>query len=70
MCGCRGRRPNMAVAIIERLTKPDELSLVITSTPTPVYGCETGTRYAFDEQDTLYVDVRDLKCLSDAYTIL
>lgn len=44
--------------------------MVITSMPEPeaVYGCVTGTRYPFDEQTTLYVDVRDLKCLSDAYT--
>ena len=67
-CGCGGRRLNRVTKTLpESLTRPDELSLVMTSTPEPVYGCVTGTRYPFDEQQSLYVDVRDLKCLSEAY---
>ena len=70
-CGCTGRRPNRATKTIPvHLAKPDELALVITSTPEPVYGCVTGTRYPFDEQSSLYVDVRDMKCLSQEYTII
>lgn len=71
MCNCGGRRPNRVMKTKPaNLTRPDELALVITSMPDPeaVYGCATGTRYPFDEQQSLYVDVRDLKCLSDAYT--
>jgi hypothetical protein len=52
----------------DKLIRPDELTLVMTSILEPVYGCVTGTRYPFDEQSALYVDVRDLKCFSDAYT--
>ena len=56
--------------IPEKLTRPNKLTLVTTSTLEPVYGCVTGTRYPFDEQSALYVDARDMKCLSDAYTIV
>ena len=55
-----------------KLARPDDLALVITSMPDPeaVYGCITGTRYPFDEQSSLYVDVRDMECLSKEYTIV
>ena len=72
MCGCRGRRPNRIEKVIPiSISRPDELTLVITSTPEPIYGCVTGTRYPFDEENTLYMDVRDTACLSKKeYSIL
>jgi len=71
MCGCRGRGVNMVGHTIDiNLTKPNELALVITSTPEPIYGCITGTRYPFDEQGTLYVDIRDLECMPLGYTAI
>lgn len=73
MCSCGGRRPNRVMKVKSaKLARPDELALVITSMPEPeaVYGCTTGTRYPFDEQSTLYVDVRDVECLSEAYSAL
>ena len=53
-----------------RLYAPQEIVAVTTSMPEPVYGCETGTRYPFDEHDELYMDVRDVACLTDEYVVL
>ena len=71
MCGCRRRRPNRAVPQKAlKLAKPDELALVMSSMPEPVYGCVTGTRYPFNEQSTLYMDIRDTDCLPVEYIIV
>lgn len=51
---------------------PDDLALVVSSTPEPIYGCVTGTQYPFSEDEyTLFMDVRDVDCLSkEEYSVL
>jgi hypothetical protein len=50
---------------------PSELVLVVSSTPEPIYGCVSGERYSFDEENTLYMDIQDTDCLSkEEYAIL
>jgi len=68
MCGCR-KRNRVAVQKIVAAGPPKDLVRVTTSTPEPVYGCVTGTRYAFHIEDELYVDQRDAKCLSENFTL-
>lgn len=70
MCGCRGLRPNKAIpAAPLDLFKPTSLALVSVTTPEPVYGCFTGTRYPFNLENPLYVDRRDVECMSVEHSI-
>ncbi len=71
MCcgGSRRRRPTHLIAEVAAM---GELELVITSTPEPIFGCATGARYPFGENNrTLFMDVRDIECLEEGeYSIL
>ena len=74
MCGCSRQQTARRAAVrnaARSLREPSELTLVVSSTPEPIYGCVTGTRYSFDKENTLYMDIQDTGCLSkEEYSIL
>ena len=71
MC-CGGSRRRRPIHPVAEAVAMGELKLVITSTPEPIFGCATGTRYPFGENNrTLFMDVRDIECLEESeYSIL
>ena len=71
-CGSRRRVARGIRAIVRNMDAPNDLELVVSSTPEPIYGCVTGTQYPFNEhKHTLFMDTRDIDCLpKEEYSIL
>ncbi len=71
-CGNRRRAARGIRDAAQSIDAPNDLELVVSSTPEPIYGCVTGTQYPFGEhRHTLFMDVRDIDCLSEEeYSIL
>lgn len=72
MCCGRRRSARGIRNIAQNMDAPNDLALVVSSTPEPIYGCVTGTQYPFDEHKrTLFMDVRDIDCLPEKeYSVL